>query len=168
MKASRSAIAVLALAGALALTSCATATGTAAPGPTASVSDASPQTPAPMETTDQATFSATPDEAAAPTPGAYVDYTDGAIEATAGPKALFFHAPWCPKCRALDEDLQASGPPDGLTIFKVDYDSRGDLRQKYGVTLQTTIVFLDDAGEVLSSVVLYDDPSVDSLVAAIP
>jgi hypothetical protein len=36
------------------------------------------------------------------------------------------------------------------------------------VTLQTTIVFVDDAGEKISSVVLYDDPSVESLVAAIP
>lgn len=167
MKASRTAIAVLALAGLLVLTSCASTTGTAAPRPITSVSEDSSEAPAPMQTPDQATSSATP-EAAEPMAGAYLDYTDGAIEATAGPKALFFHAPWCPKCRALDEDLQSSGPPDGLTIFKVDYDSRGDLRQKYGVTLQTTIVFLDDAGEVLSSVVLYDDPSVDSLVAAIP
>lgn len=167
MKASRTAIAVLALAGVLVLASCASTPGAAAPRPTTSVSDVSSEAPAPMETPDQATSSATP-EAAEPMVGAYLDYTDGAIEATAGPKALFFHAPWCPKCRALDEDLQASGPPDGLTIFKVDYDSRGDLRQKYGVTLQTTIVFLDDGGEVLSSVVLYDDPSVDSLVAAIP
>ena len=50
----------------------------------------------------------------------------------------------------------------------VDYDSRTDLRQQYGVTLQTTIVFVDDAGEKISSVVLYDDPSVESLVAAMP
>ena len=100
--------------------------------------------------------------------GEYLDYEDGVIEATAGPKALFFHASWCPKCRALDEDLLAEGAPPGLTVFKVDFDSRTDLRQRYGVTLQTTIVFVDDAGEMISSVVLYDDPSVESLVAAIP
>ena len=100
--------------------------------------------------------------------GEYLDYEDGVIEATAGPKALFFHASWCPKCRALDEDLRTEGAPAGLTVFKVDFDSRTDLRQRYGVTLQTTIVFVDDAGELISSVVLYDDPSVESLVAAIP
>jgi thiol-disulfide isomerase/thioredoxin len=104
----------------------------------------------------------------APPEGAYVDYTDGAIESTAGTKALFFHASWCPKCRQLDEELRAEGAPDGLTVFKVDYDSRTDLRQKYGVTLQTTVVFVDDRGELVSSTVLYDDPSIDSLVAAIP
>lgn len=115
--------------------------------------------------------SADDDAADAPvttTEGAYLDYQDGAIEATAGPKALFFHASWCPQCRALEEDLLAQGAPDGLTVFKVDYDSRADLRQKYGVTIQTTIVFVDDAGEKVSSVVLYDEPSVESLAAAIP
>ena len=95
--------------------------------------------------------------------GAYLDYTDGAIEATAGPKVLFFHASWCPQCRQLDEQLKAEGAPDGLTVFKVDYDSRTDLRQKYGVTLQTTVVFVDDQGELISSAVLYDDPSIESL-----
>ena len=108
------------------------------------------------------------DAATAPVDGVYVDYVDGAIEATPGPKVLFFHAGWCPQCRELDEDLQTAGAPDGLTVFKVDYDARTDLRQKYGVTLQTTVVFVDDRGELISSAVLYDDPSVASLVAAIP
>ncbi len=104
----------------------------------------------------------------APTDGAYVEFTDGAIEATAGPKVLFFHASWCPQCRQLDEQLIAEGAPDGLTIFKVDYDSRSDLRQEYGVTLQTTVVFVDDDGAAISSAVLYDDPSIESLLAAMP
>lgn len=115
----------------------------------------------------------TPGATPAPTPvtpagGAYLDYTDGAIETTAGQKVLFFHATWCPKCRQLDEELRSEGAPDGLTVFKVDYDSRTDLRQKYGVTLQTTVVFVDDRGELISSTVLYGDPSIASLLAAMP
>lgn len=157
------------LVGALALVGCATTDASGAdadPGVTAQ-SDA--MTSEPMDNaTETPEASAADDGVAAPADGAYLDYEDGAIEATAGPKALFFHASWCPKCRALDEDLRAQRAPDGLTVFKVDYDSRTDLRQQYGVTLQTTIVFIDDAGEKISSVVLYDDPSVDSLVAAIP
>ncbi|WP_396643201.1 thioredoxin family protein [Microbacterium sp.] len=90
------------------------------------------------------------------------------MEQTEGEKVLFFHASWCPRCRKLDDQLRAEGAPDGLTVFKVDYDSRTDLRQKYGVTLQTTVVFVDDEGELLSSTVLYDDPSIESLVAAAP
>lgn len=112
----------------------------------------------------------TDDPSAAPesTAGAYVEYTDGAIEATDGPKVLFFHASWCPQCRQLDGQLVAEGAPEGLTIFKVDYDSRTDLRQQYGVTLQTTVVFVDDSGNAISSSVLYDDPSIASLLAAQP
>jgi thiol-disulfide isomerase/thioredoxin len=162
------------LVGALALAGCTTTDASGAGADPAATADADPMTAEPMDDATEApeTSADTMDDAddadAAPAEGAYLDYEDGAIEATAGRKALFFHATWCPKCRALDDDLKTQGAPDGLTVFKVDYDSRTDLRQQYGVTLQTTIVFVDDAGEKISSVVLYDDPSVESLVAAIP
>jgi len=135
--------------------------------PTAtSPSASSSESPAPVQTPSaEATPSVAP---AAPVEGAYVDYADGIVEETAGAKVLFFHAPWCPQCRKLDEQLRAEGAPEGLTIFKVDYDSRSDLRQRYGVTLQTTVVFVDDAGMPISSTVLYDDPSIASLIAAAP
>lgn len=132
---------------------------------------APPSTSPPAATATPSAAESTPTPATdepTTTAGAYVDYSDGAIEATPGPKVLFFHASWCPQCRALDEDLRARGVPDGLTVFKVDYDSRTDLRQKYGVTIQTTVVFVDDSGELISRSVLYDDPSVASLVAAMP
>ncbi|WP_401000257.1 thioredoxin family protein [Agromyces sp. GXQ0307] len=158
------------LVAALALTGCAaTGTGGESDAPAAGSSATAPEsTPHSSATPEASADAADAGAAVAPVEGAYLDYTDGAIEATAGPKALFFHASWCPKCRSLDEDLKAQGAPDGLTVFKVDYDSRTDLRQQYGVTIQTTIVFVDDAGEKISSVVLYDDPSVESLVAAMP
>ncbi|MCD2442040.1 thioredoxin family protein [Agromyces sp. SYSU K20354] len=155
------------LASALALTGCATQpTDAAPPGSSDRIStpSATPEIPTPRADAE-AGSSVAP---LAPSEGAYLDYTDGAIESTAGPKVLFFHATWCPKCRQLDEELRTQGAPDGLTVFKVDYDNRTDLRQKYGVTLQTTVVFVDDRGELISRTVLYDDPSIASLVAAIP
>ncbi|MFD4422399.1 thioredoxin family protein [Agromyces sp. NPDC058484] len=153
----------------LALSGCAASSTDAASSPPAVETTAPSPTTTPVPTTSAPpadAVSEAPQPAA--TPGAYVDYTDGVIEATTGAKALFFHASWCPKCRALEEDLLTAGVPDGLTVFKVDYDSRTDLRQRYGVTLQTTIVFVDDTGDAISSTVLYDDPSVASLVAAMP
>lgn len=109
------------------------------------------------------------DEAdAATSAGAYIEYSEGIIESTAGPKALFFHASWCPNCRNLDSELNAQGAPDGLTVIKADFDSETGLRQEYGVTQQTTIVFLDDDGNQIENVVLYDDPSRDGLIAAMP
>lgn len=100
--------------------------------------------------------------------GAYVEYRDGIIAETAGTKALFFHAPWCPQCRALEESILSGEIPDDLTIIKVDFDTATGLRQQYGVTIQTTIVFVDDDGAALATEVLYSDTTLDALVAAAP
>lgn len=151
-----------------ALTLAGCAGGAEAPATRAAMTE-SPMTAEPMTDEPTAEPTAEPtEEPAADAPGAYVDYTDDVIATTAGQKVLFFHASWCPQCRALDEELRTQGVPDGLTVIKVDYDSMTELRQRYGVTLQTTVVYIDDAGEMLSSAVIYDEPSVASLVAAGP
>ena len=58
---------------------------------------------------------------------------------------LYFHADWCPKCVALDKDIldNLDQIPEDLVIFKVDYDQNQALRQRYGVSLQTTVVKVD-------------------------
>jgi len=53
--------------------------------------------------------------------------------------------------------------PDGVTIFKTDYDSNQALRQKYGVTIQTTLVKIDDDGKLVKKYVAYDEPTLESL-----
>lgn len=104
---------------------------------------------------------------ASPAGGTYIEYSDAALAAAEGTPVLFFHAPWCPQCRALEEDIIASGVPDGVTILKVDYDSRQDLRQQHGVTLQTTLVALDGDGEATVVFVAYDDPTLASSLAGL-
>lgn len=91
--------------------------------------------------------------------GSYQDYSADLLSKTGGTKLLFFHAPWCPQCFALDESIKNSNIPDGVTVFKVDYDTNQDLRKKYGVTIQTTVVKLDEAGKVEKKSIPYDDPS---------
>jgi thiol-disulfide isomerase/thioredoxin len=145
----------------LLLAGCASAAPTAAP---EAPSTGSPTASEPSEPNGSGSAS-DPDAAQA---GAYVDYRDGIIDETPGAKAIFFHASWCPQCRALEESILAGDIPDGLTIIKADFDSETDLRQEYGVTLQTTIVYVGDDGESLGSTVLYDDTSLDALVAAAP
>ena len=65
-----------------------------------------------------------------------------------GKVVLFFKASWCPTCRALDADIKANlgAIPGGVTILEVDYDKSGDLKQKYGVTMQHTLVQVDAQG----------------------
>ncbi len=98
--------------------------------------------------------------------GAYVEYTDDAVAQAEGRVLLFFHAPWCPQCRSIESDILAEGVPAGVTIIKIDYDSRQDLRQQYGVTLQTTFVEVDAAGTELQKHVAYDDPHLAAVIAA--
>ncbi len=64
---------------------------------------------------------------------------------------LFFHAPWCPTCRAVDADITSriTQIPDGVHILKVDYDSATELKKKYGVTYQHTFVEVDARGNML-------------------
>ncbi|MEX1219232.1 MAG: thioredoxin family protein [Solirubrobacterales bacterium] len=105
--------------------------------------------------------------AGAASPGQYVDYSPELLASTPGNKLLFFHASWCSQCVALEDDIEANGVPDGVTIFKVDYDSNQDLRQEYGVTIQTTMVKVDDDGEKIDSYVAYEDPTFNSVSAAL-
>lgn len=95
--------------------------------------------------------------------GLYTEYSSDKVAAADGTRVLFFHAPWCPQCRALDESIKQAQLPDGLTIFKVDYDSNQALRQQYGVTIQTTLVRLDSEGNLLKKYVAYDEPTFASV-----
>jgi thiol-disulfide isomerase/thioredoxin len=63
---------------------------------------------------------------------------------------IFFHAPWCPTCRALDAEITSKGVKDGYVILKADYDTSKDLKAKYGVTSQHTLVQVDASGMPIS------------------
>ncbi|MDQ5944572.1 MAG: hypothetical protein QG658_641 [Patescibacteria group bacterium] len=96
--------------------------------------------------------------------GQYIDYSEDSISSTSGTKVLFFHAPWCPQCRELDASIKNGTIPAGVTIIKVDYDTSQALRQKYGVTTQTTLVRVDDSGNIVKKYVAYNDPSLEALI----
>lgn len=97
-------------------------------------------------------------------PGTYTDYSASKVAATKGTKVLFFHASWCPQCRALDKSIKEGRIPSDATIFKVDYDTNQVLRQQYGVTIQTTLVKIDDTGKLLAKYVAYDHPTLQALI----
>lgn len=95
--------------------------------------------------------------------GEYTTYSEEKIATTKGTKLLFFHAPWCPQCRSIEASIEAGGVPEGVTVFKIDYDSNQKLREKYGVTLQTTFVKIDDDGNKIASYVAYKEPQFSSV-----
>lgn len=99
-------------------------------------------------------------------PGSYKDYSKATFDQTKTRRLLFFHASWCPQCRKLDEDIKKTALPSDLTIFKVNYDTENDLRIRYGVTLQTTVISVTADGQPINKLVAYDDPSYAALKKA--
>jgi len=90
----------------------------------------------------------------AETAGSYEAYTpEKLVLAETGDVILFFHADWCPSCRALESDIEAnlSAIPDGVHILKVDYDNETDLKQQYGIVRQHTLVQVNSNGEEIQT-----------------
>jgi len=80
----------------------------------------------------------------------YEEYSeDGFNSSSNTERIVFFHASWCPACIEHEKDIISSGVPEGITVFKADFDSDTDLRQKYGVNVQSTFVHIDSNGEVV-------------------
>lgn len=79
----------------------------------------------------------------------YVAYSKEAFDAAADKKrVLFFHAAWCPTCKAADAKFLSSAAvlPSNTVVFKVNYDTEIELKKKYGVTYQHTFVYVDVQG----------------------
>lgn len=98
--------------------------------------------------------------------GSYQDYSEVIVSAEqqAGNKVvLFFHAAWCPFCKAADKAFKEklSEIPDGVTVLKIDYDSSTELKQKYGVTYQHTFVQIDNQMNLVSK---WNGGDVDNLI----
>jgi len=64
---------------------------------------------------------------------------------------LFFHASWCPTCRAAEKDILANVNqiPTNTIIYKIDYDSEKTLKEQYDVNYQHTFVLVDKEGNKL-------------------
>lgn len=98
--------------------------------------------------------------------GKYLDYSPSLAtsEQEAGRKVvLFFHAPWCPYCRAADIAFKSrlDEIPAEVIILKTDYDSHAELKRKYGITYQHTFVQIDDQGYPLSK---WNSGDIDNLL----
>lgn len=108
-----------------------------------------------------------PQQEAEPAPGVYRAYsTDAVADPGFDTTIIFFHASWCPECRAFEQAIESSDIPDGVQILKADYDTESDLKRRYDVTIQTTFVRVDEDGDELASWVGYQkDRSVETILS---
>ena len=85
--------------------------------------------------------------------GSYESYTPEKISMASDSHnvVLFFRAGWCPSCKTLDADIKSNLDkiPNNLTILDVNYDNSSDLKKKYGVTYQHTLVQVDKDGNII-------------------
>lgn len=96
-------------------------------------------------------------------------YTAAALSAAEmanQPVAVFFHADWCPTCRAQDKVLQALKSEKGLelTVLVADYDTEKDLKRRFRINSQSTFVVLKGTKEVAR---LVGDTSADGIRGAL-
>ena len=75
---------------------------------------------------------------------------------------LFFHAPWCPVCKAQEPKIQAqlNGAHKNIVAFKVDYDSNKTLRKELDVDKQSTLILYQGTKEVARLSYKSDDASI--------
>lgn len=132
-------MAVFGIVGVLALVTGGNTQETAAPQTENSVVSDTPSTPAPTTNTSAARER-------------YIDYSDEAVASNADTqRVLFFHAEWCSTCKFFERDIKSADIPSDITIIETDYDTETELKQRYGVTVQSTFVLLDDDGNAVKS-----------------
>lgn len=75
---------------------------------------------------------------------------------------LFFHAPWCPVCKAQEPKVRAhlNGAHKDVVAFKVDYDTNLALRKELKVDKQSTLILYHGMTEVARLSYKSDDDSI--------
>lgn len=97
------------------------------------------------------------DVATQPTWSSYAVYSQELFDAAVADEkrvVLNFRAVRCPTCTEVSNDImakQASLPKD-VMVLEVDYDQYTDLKEAYGVNVQTTFVFFDENGQYIQTV----------------
>ncbi len=117
---------------------------------------------------DEGAMTEKKDETAMMNKGSYETYAPEKLaKAHEGDVVLFFRASWCPTCRTLDADIRrnVNAIPAGVTILDVDYDSFKELKAKYGVTYQHTLVQVDANGNLIAK--WSGSPTLSSLLSNI-
>ncbi len=98
--------------------------------------------------------------------GVFADYSADKVAEYDG-AVLDFYASWCPSCRALEADIieNEANIPEGVAILKVDFDKATELKQKYGVNKQHTLVQVDGEGNEITK--WSGGATLDSIIAKI-
>jgi len=81
----------------------------------------------------------------------YTDFSEGVLT-NGETKVVFFHADWCPACRANEKKIMGwldSGMSFDNTVYKANFDTESAAKAALGVTSQDSFVVVDGEGNVV-------------------
>ena len=69
-----------------------------------------------------------------------------------GKAVLFFSTNWCSTCTELDRELRMESEKldDDITVLKLDFDNSPELKNKYAVVVQHTLIQVDTLGNEIT------------------
>lgn len=77
---------------------------------------------------------------------------------------LGFHADWCHVCKANEPIIVSGLENSDVVAFRINYDTAQDLKSQYGVTLQSTYIFLEGEKEVERKTGVLNETSFSELI----
>lgn len=165
-------LAAASAAAAFALTGCASNSDAMSTSPTATATDmmsTEPMDPSPGGSEAMATDGAMATDDAMAAQGSVITRKAYDADPAAYAKTTvvyLFSASWCPVCQATDKALTDGSlmVPAKVTVVTVDYDDATDLKTKYGVTTQHTLVQIDSSGKKVAK---WTATSTDSLFSGL-
>ncbi len=83
------------------------------------------------------------------------------------PVVVYFHADWCPTCRAQQPIVDKLSKEAGftpVTIFEADFDTQTDLEKALKVTQQSTFVVFKQGHEVTRSTGQTQEPAIRAVL----
>ena len=83
------------------------------------------------------------------------------------PIIVWVHAPWCPVCRQQAKTIaRMSAEPAyrNLQVFRIDYDTQKALWQKFGATMQSTVIAFHGKRETARIAHETDDAKVSAVI----
>lgn len=84
----------------------------------------------------------------------YFEYSEENLSMASenGKVVLFFATNWCSTCTQLDRELKMESEKlnSDITILKLDFDNSPELKNKYAVAVQHTLIQVDPMGNEIT------------------
>ncbi|QXQ06197.1 thioredoxin family protein [Sphingosinicellaceae bacterium] len=110
-----------------------------------------------------------PAVAAAPAVQPYNQAAFDAAQKAGKPIIVWVHAPWCPVCREQAKTIaRVTAQPayKDMQVFRIDFDTQKPLWQKFGATMQSTVIAFHGKRETARISHDTDDAKISAVISS--